>query len=66
MGLQKDIQIMCFDECDAFYLLPFSIPFVRQPIEEMAKHAIKILIDNIEGKNIEIEKCFLDAELILK
>lgn len=66
MGLQKDIQIMCFDECDAFYLLPFSIPFVRQPIEEMAKHAIKILIDNIEGKNLEIEKCFLDAELILK
>jgi LacI family transcriptional regulator len=66
LTLQKDIQIMCFDESDAFYLFPFSIPFVKQPIEEMAQHAIQILIDRIEERNLGIEKCFLDAELVLR
>ncbi|HHX38024.1 MAG TPA: LacI family transcriptional regulator [Clostridiaceae bacterium] len=64
--LQRDIQIMCFDESDAFYLVPFSIPFVKQPIEEMAQHAIQILLDQIEERNLKVEKCFLDAELILR
>lgn len=66
LTLQKDIQIMCFDESDAFYLVPFSIPFVKQPIEEMAQHAIQILLDQIEERNLEIEKCILDAELVLR
>lgn len=64
--LQRDIQIMCFDESDAFYLVPFSIPFVKQPIEEMAQHAIQILLDQIEERILKVEKCFLDAELILR
>jgi LacI family transcriptional regulator len=64
--LQRDIQVMCFDESDAFYMVPFSIPFVKQPIEEMAQHAVHILMDQIEEKNLEVEKCFLDAELVLR
>lgn len=64
--LQRDIQIMCFDESDAFYMVPFSIPFVKQPIEEMAQHAMQILLDQIEERNLKVEKCFLDAELILR
>lgn len=64
--IQRDIQIMCFDESDAFYLVPIPVPFVKQPIEEMAQHAVHILMDQIEGKNLEVEKCFLDAELVLR
>lgn len=62
----QTIKYMCFDESDAFYLLPYTIPFVKQPIEEMAQHAIQILIDEIEEKNYEPEVCYLNAELVLK
>ena len=32
---------MCFDESEALNLLPFSVPFIKQPIEQMAKQALK-------------------------
>lgn len=65
IDIQKDIQVMCFDESEAFNLLPFSIPFIKQPIEEMAKKALKLLIYQIEKKGEEIEKSFIDAQLVM-
>lgn len=62
--LQKDIQIMCFDESEAFYLLPFSIPFIKQPIEEMAKQSIKSIIEQIEGNRKQLHGTIIEAELI--
>ena len=38
ISIQKDIQVMCFDETDAINLFPFRVPFIKQPIEEMAKN----------------------------
>lgn len=65
IDIQKDIQVMCFDESEAFNLLPFSIPFIKQPIEKMAKKALKLLIYQIEKKGEEIEKSFIDAQLVM-
>lgn len=68
INLPNDIQIMCFDESEAFYLLPYSIPFIKQPIEQMAQKVMKLLISNIkmEKINIEVEQCIIDAELIIE
>ncbi|MFA6701338.1 MAG: LacI family DNA-binding transcriptional regulator [Dysgonamonadaceae bacterium] len=60
---QSDIQLMCFDESDAFYILPLNIPFIKQPIEEMAKNAMQLLTDQMEMKNYEIKNCIIEAEL---
>ena len=65
VNIQKDIQIMCFDENDAFYILPYTVPFIRQPIKEMAQKAVNILIDQIEMKNEENRNLVLGAELVL-
>lgn len=69
--IQKDIQVMCFDESDAINIFPFRIPFIKQPIEEMAKRALKMLIEQIENKKEKISEknyreqlLFLEAELI--
>ncbi|WP_294079323.1 LacI family DNA-binding transcriptional regulator [Proteiniphilum sp. UBA5384] len=62
--IQKDIQVMCFDETDAINLFPFRVPFIKQPIEEMAKRSLELLIERIENKNAKIRKQFLEAELI--
>lgn len=68
IDIPNDIQIMCFDESEAFYLLPYSVPFIKQPIEQMAQKAIKLLIDNIkmEKANAKVKEYIIDAELITK
>lgn len=60
---QSNIQLMCFDESDAFYILPLNIPFIKQPIKEMAKNAMQLLTDQMEMKNNEIKNCIVEAEL---
>lgn len=62
--IQEDIQVMCFDETDVINLFPFNVPFIKQPIEEMAKRALELLIEQIENKNAKTKKLFLEAELI--
>lgn len=64
MLIQKDIQVMCFDETDAINLFPFRVPFIKQPIEEMARRALELLIGQIEKKEVKNQKLFLEAELI--
>ena len=66
--IPNNIRIMCFDESEAFYLLPYNIPFIKQPIEQIAQTAMKLLIDNIqmEKEDIEIKQHIIDAELITK
>lgn len=64
INIQKDIHIMCFDENDAFYLLPYSIPFIKQPIKLIAKKAVELLISQFEDVETEVENCVLDAELV--
>ncbi len=61
---QKDIQVMCFDESEGIVLFPFRIPYIKQPIEEMAKKALKLLIDQIEKKGTTLNQLFIEAELI--
>jgi LacI family transcriptional regulator len=63
--VQKDIQVMCFDESEGILLFPFHIPYIKQPIEEMAKKALKLLIEQIENKNRSNSTFLIDAQLIL-
>ena len=65
INIQKDIQIMCFDENDAFYILPYAVPFIKQPIQKMAKNAVELLIDQIEMKSEITKNVVVEAELIL-
>ena len=68
IDIPRDIKIMCFDESEAFYLLPYSVPFIKQPIQQMAQKALELLITGIkkEKNNIEIKQCIIDAELIIQ
>lgn len=66
IDIQKEIQIMCFDESEAFYLLPYGMSFIKQPIKQMANKAMELLKDRMENKNTDITKCIIEAELILK
>ena len=65
INIQKDLQIMCFDENDAFYILPYTVPFIKQPIKEMAKKSVELLLDQIENDSLERKDVVLEAELVL-
>ena len=66
INIQEDIQIMCFDENDAFYILPYTVPFIKQPITEIAKNAVDLLIEQSDSRsNDEPKNIVLDAELVL-
>ena len=48
----KDIKMACFDNSDFFQLMNVSIPYVKQPIPEMGKRAVELLISHINQKDI--------------
>ncbi len=62
--IQRSIQVMCFDETEAIELLPYRIPYIKQPIEEMAKKSLKVLFDQIGKNESHLQKFYLDAKLI--
>jgi LacI family transcriptional regulator len=41
----KDVSVIAFDETEAYLLFPTEVTYVQQPLNEMAKEAIKLLDD---------------------
>ena len=50
--IPKDVRIACFDKSDFFHLINTSIPYVKQPVHEMGKRAVELLIGHIKQKDI--------------
>ena len=47
LDIPKDIKVVCFDKSDFFELFNYSIPYIQQPIPEMGKRAVELLINKI-------------------
>jgi LacI family transcriptional regulator len=49
MGLRvpEDMKVICFDKSDAFDFTEASIPYIQQPIPEMGKAAVELLVEQI-------------------
>lgn len=50
LSIPDDIALVCFDDHEMFDIVKPPITIIKQPIEEIAKTAIKILLCLIEGK----------------
>lgn len=61
--IQEEIDVVAFDENLIFQFLDVHIPFISQPIKKMGQEAVRILIDQIEKKDIEIKNILLTATL---
>ena len=48
--IHKDIKVICFDKNEAFEFSNVSIPYIQQPIAEMGKLAVDLLIKQINHK----------------
>ena len=66
--IPEDIAVISFDDTTAYAVAKTSITAIKQPVEQMCKEAVRILmksIDKSEG-NIDIEQVILDASLIVR
>lgn len=62
----NDIGVICFDDNDLFRLASPGISVVSQPIKQIGKNAVKILLDQIENKEIVQKHIVLSPNLIIR
>lgn len=60
----ENISVVCFDDNDLFRLGSIGMTVVSQPIERMAKKAVKVLINQINDNKNKLEHIILEANLI--
>ncbi len=63
--IPEDVAVVGFNGNDAFNLFYSPITYVRQPIEQIAKGSIDILIKRIKNSNYK-SKLFLEPELVIQ
>lgn len=62
--IPDEIEVIAFDENLIYQFLDVKIPFISQPIKEMGKKAVRILIDQIEKEDFKIKNTLLTAKLV--
>lgn len=60
----EDISVIAFDETEAYRLFPTEISYVQQPLNEMAKEAVKLLDDQINNYMPNGKKIIFPAKLM--
>ena len=63
--IPDQLAIVGFDETDAFDLFYSPVSYVKQPMIELGRESVKLLIDTIEN-NETIQSIELEAELVIR
>jgi LacI family transcriptional regulator len=63
--IPDDVAVIGFNRSDAFNLFYSPITFIKQPIEQIAKEAIDMLINRIKNDQFK-SKLFLEPELVIQ
>ncbi len=66
INIPEDVQIIAFDESDAYELFPVDISYIKQPLDDIAKNALEMILKIINKQNTIIENKKLCAKLILR
>lgn len=62
----EEVSVLAFDETEAYQLFPAEITFIKQPLEEMAEEAMKLLLTQMQQYNANGKKVILSGELIIQ
>jgi LacI family transcriptional regulator len=66
INIPLDLSLVGFDDSPLAAQLWPSLTTIRQPVEEMAYHAARLLLGNIDGLSEEMESKEFISELILR
>ncbi|MGB5819266.1 MAG: LacI family DNA-binding transcriptional regulator [Saonia sp.] len=61
-----DVSVIVFDESEAFDFFYCPLTYIKQPLAELGKKAVKILIDQISDPEQPLKQLNLDAKLIVR
>lgn len=61
-----DLAIVSFDEGEAFDFYYCPLTYVQQPVAEMGKGAVQLLLEMMTNKNASARSALLDAQLIVR
>jgi LacI family transcriptional regulator len=64
--IQNEIKVISFDKSEAFEFMDISIPYILQPVSEMGKSAVELLIEQIKNNSnaaryIELQTSLIDV-----
>ncbi|WP_126248200.1 LacI family DNA-binding transcriptional regulator [Chitinophaga rhizosphaerae] len=62
----EQLAVVSFDESEAFDLFHAPVTFIRQPIREMGKAAVQLLLSQIADSGRPPEDIRIDAELVVR
>ncbi|WP_343307078.1 substrate-binding domain-containing protein [Chitinophaga niabensis] len=62
----EELAVVSFDESEAFDLFYSPVTYVRQPILEMGKTAVRVLLDQIKDAEKPAELICIDTELVIR
>ena len=66
LNIPNDIAVISFDDHDLFKFYTPSITVVAQPIHDISKHVIKLMLDALEEKDELVHEIVLPAQLIVR
>jgi LacI family transcriptional regulator len=66
MKVPEDIAVVCFDESDAFDFFYSPITFIHQPIVEVGKEAVRLLLEQMNSTGTSKRQISIDSELIIR
>lgn len=62
----NDLAIVSFDQGEAFDFYYCPITYVKQPIDEMAEKALRLLVEQMEAPSADPQQICLEAELVVR
>lgn len=65
LKVPNDLAVVSFDEGDLFDFFYCPLTHVRQPIADLGKESVRVLLDMINKGNSDIKQIHLDSELVL-
>lgn len=64
--IPDDLAVVCFDEGDAFDFFYSPLTFIDQPLKEVAREAVQILINQISSASSEKKQVEISSKLIIR
>ncbi|MDR1666703.1 MAG: LacI family transcriptional regulator, partial [Bacteroidales bacterium] len=62
--IPEDLKVVCFDKSDAFDFMDIPIPYIFQPLPEMGRIAVELLVEQIKEPSGERKCVELQASLV--
>jgi LacI family transcriptional regulator len=64
ISIPETIKVVSFDKSEAFEFMDISIPYILQPIPEMGKTAVELLVEQIKNNATPVKNIELQTSLI--